>query len=227
MTIETEQQAQAWLRETLGADEAAMARLALLVDMLLAENERENLVAHGTLPRAWQRHILDSAQLLRVSRETLPNGLWLDLGTGAGFPGLVIAALQPSRPVTLVDSRKLRTDWLQRACGAMELANVAVRHARVEDLPDFLASVISARAFAPLDRLLTLSARFSTPDTIWLLPKGASAQHEVQMLPKTCQHMFHVEQSLTNEAAGVVSGKLLTLDASAPLGRNSRKGKRR
>jgi 16S rRNA (guanine527-N7)-methyltransferase len=93
--IESEAQAQDWLRQVLGADDAAMARLARLVELLVEENERQNLIARGTIPMVWQRHIVDSAQLLAVPRETLPEGPWLDLGTGAGFPGLVIAALQP------------------------------------------------------------------------------------------------------------------------------------
>ncbi|MBF5090373.1 16S rRNA (guanine(527)-N(7))-methyltransferase RsmG [Novosphingobium sp. NBM11] len=209
MTITSEADAQAWLRDRLGVDAAGMARLTRLADLLVAENERQNLVARGTLAHVWQRHIVDSAQLLDVPRETLPAGPWLDLGTGAGFPGLVVAALQPERHVTLVDSRRLRTEWLERAAAALDLANVEVILARVEDVPALIASVISARAFAPLDKLLLLSARFSTPDTLWLLPKGAKAKHELDMLPKSWRHMFHVEQSLTDPDAGVIAGRLL------------------
>ncbi|MEL0252187.1 MAG: RsmG family class I SAM-dependent methyltransferase, partial [Novosphingobium sp.] len=124
MILQTEAEAQGWLRNVLGVDDDGMARLARLVMLLLQENERQNLVARGTLPHVWVRHIVDSAQLLHVSRETLTNGDWLDLGTGAGFPGLVIAALQPERPVTLVDSRRLRTEWLQRAADVLELPKV-------------------------------------------------------------------------------------------------------
>ncbi|MCH7630095.1 MAG: 16S rRNA (guanine(527)-N(7))-methyltransferase RsmG, partial [Proteobacteria bacterium] len=149
-----------------------MARLGRLADLLVEENTRQNLVARGTLPHVWQRHILDSAQLLAcVPRGTMPAGPWLDLGTGAGFPGLAVAALEPDRPVTLVDSRRLRTDWLARAAADLRLANVDVVLSRVEDLPTRQYAVISARAFAPLDKLLHLSARFSTPETLWLLPK--------------------------------------------------------
>lgn len=186
-----------------------MARLELLVDLLAAENEVQNLVAGATLNVAWQRHVVDSAQLLTVPRETIPVGPWLDLGTGAGFPGLVIAALQPDRPVYLVDSRRRRTEWLERASQALGLTNVTVSLSRIEVLPPRTAHVISARAVAPLAKLLELSARFSTPDTLWLLPKGASAQHEVETLPKRWRHVFHVEQSLTDPSAGIVVGRLL------------------
>lgn len=207
--IENEQQACAWLREDGGCDEAAMARLSRLAELLIAENERQNLVARGTLPHVWQRHIVDSAQLLHVPRGTLPDGDWLDLGTGAGFPGLVAAVLQRERKVTLVDSRRLRTEWLNRAAAELELDNVDVVLSRVEDLPDRTYAVLSARAFAPLDKLVTISARFSTPDTLWLLPKGAKAQHELENLPSNWRHMFHVEQSLTDPSAGVIVGRLL------------------
>jgi 16S rRNA (guanine527-N7)-methyltransferase len=209
MTIATEEQAQAWLRDVLGAGDAGMDRLARLAVLLTEENERQNLVARGTLPHVWQRHILDSAQLLAVPRETVPEGSWLDLGTGAGFPGLAIAALQPERRITLVDSRRLRTDWLARAAADLGLGNVTVVLSRVEDLPPQQHAVISARAFAPLDRLLQLSARFSTPDTLWLLPKGAKAAHELAELPQGWRHVFHVEQSLTDPNAGVIAGRLL------------------
>lgn len=223
MTIVTEDEAQVWLREVLGVDDAGMERLVQLVALLLDENGRQNLVARGTLPHVWVRHIVDSAQLLHVSRETLPLGEWLDLGTGAGFPGLAVAALQPDRPVTLVDSRRLRTEWLQRAASALGLHNVRVVLSRVEDLPSDPHAVISARAFAPLDKLVTLSARFSTPDTVWLLPKGAGAAQELQMLPESWNHVFHVEQSLTDANAGVICGRLL---GGNPPRTSKAKGKR-
>ncbi len=227
MTISSEAEAQDWLRTELGADDGAMARLSRIVDLLLAENERQNLVARGTLPHVWQRHIVDSAQLLHVSRETLPQGAWLDLGTGAGFPGLVVAALQPDRPVTLVDSRKLRTEWLETATSALGLSNADVILARVEDLPTETYAVISARAFAPLDKLVNLSARFSTPDTLWLLPKGAGAQHELEVLPESWRHVFHVEQSLTDPNAGIIVGRLLEgKHTAAVASRSSKKAKR-
>lgn len=222
--VVTEADAQNWLRNVLQVDHAGMERLSRLVALLLEENERQNLVARGTLPHVWVRHIVDSAQLLHVSRETLPGGEWLDLGTGAGFPGLVIAALQPERPVTLVDSRRLRTEWLQRAAEALELDRVSVVLSRVEDLQSGPHAVISARAFAPLDKLVTLSARFSTPDTVWLLPKGAGAPHELEVLPDSWNHLFHVEQSLTDENAGIIVGRLLGGTTPRP---SKGKGKRK
>lgn len=217
MMIVSDAEARAWLSTKSGADEPALERLELLVMALRTENQRQNLVASASLDHVWQRHIADSAQLLFVSRGTLPEGPWLDLGAGAGFPGLVIAVLEPKRPVTLVDSRRLRTDWLLRAVAALGLQNVEVVLSRVEDLPARTWAVISARAFAPLERLLDVSARFSTPETVWLLPKGAKAQHELDALAADWSHVFHVEQSLTDPSAGIITGRLLGRKGTKPL----------
>lgn len=209
--MDSEDAARQWLIDSVGADQAAMERLDQLARLLAQENERQNLVAQSSLPHIWRRHVADSAQLLMLARAMRPGdceSAWLDLGTGAGFPGLVIAALQPERAITLVDSRRLRVEWLTAAATALNLKNVRVKLSRVEDLPQVVFSVISARAFAPLERLLTVSARFSTPQTLWLLPKGAKARHEVAELGPDWRHMFHVEQSLTDPAGGIVVGEL-------------------
>ncbi len=226
--IGSEEQAQRWLRETFRADDAAMTRLERLVELLIEASGQQNLVARSTLPHMWQRHIADSAQLLDVSRETVAGGgTWLDLGTGAGFPGLVIAALQPARRVTLVDSRRLRTSWLAHACAALELEQVEVVTGRAEDLPDRAWAVISARAFAPLEQLLHIAARFSTRETLWLLPKGAKAAHELATLNPQWDHMFHVEQSLTDPAAGIIVGHLRESVGAPPNSRRHQQGRNR
>lgn len=204
--IETEAEAQAWLRDLPGCDDAAMERLELLAALLVQENERQNLVSTPSLGQVWLRHIADSAQLLRfVPRGT--SGTWIDLGTGAGFPGLVVAALQPERHVLMIESRARRIEWLDRARLAMGLKHARIIGKRLEQVNTHPASVISARAFAPLDKLLTLSARFSTSDTVWVLPKGRSAQQELADL-RNWRHMFHVEQSLTDPQAGIIVGTL-------------------
>lgn len=201
--IETEDQARAWLRDLPEVDAAAMDRLEGIAALLTEENRRQNLVSAGSLAQVWQRHIVDSAQLLaHVPRGTSP---WLDLGTGAGFPGIVIAALRPDCAVTMVESRTKRIDWLERLIEALDLAKARVAGSRLELVESFPVRAISARAFAPLPQLLALSARFSTKDTIWLLPKGRSAAQELAEL-SGWSHMFHVEQSLTDPEAGLIVG---------------------
>lgn len=200
-----------------GVDGAALDRLECLAALLAEENQRQNLVAAASLDHVWQRHIADSLQLLAyVPRETF--GPWIDLGTGAGFPGLAVACALLDRPVLMVESRARRIDWLQRACDSLGLSNAKVIGSRLELVESTQCSVISARAFAPLPKLLDLSARFSTADTIWLLPKGRSARQELQELTGW-QHMFHVEQSQTDPEAGIIVGKVTGKAAKAKRNR--------
>jgi 16S rRNA (guanine527-N7)-methyltransferase len=205
--IADEAQARVWLEGLREWDEVACERLERLAALLVEENAQQNLVAASSLEMVWQRHIADSAQLLRfVPRET--SSPWLDLGTGAGFPGLVVAALRPEAEVLMVESRGRRAEWLERARIALGLDRAKVLGMKLEAVPDRRVRVISARAFAPLPRLLALSARFSTSETLWLLPKGRSAQQELDA-ESQFRHMFHVEQSLTDPEAGVIVGQVL------------------
>lgn len=204
--ISGEGEARAWLEQLPEWTIEAAERLELLARMLAEENTRQNLVSAASIRSLWQRHIADSAQLLsHVPREALSP--WLDLGTGAGFPGLVIAALRPDCDILMVESRPRRAEWLERARIAMGLDRAKVLGARLELVVSQPVCVISARAFAPLARLLELSARFSTSETLWLLPKGRSAAQELSEL-SGWRHMFHVEHSLTDPEAGLIIGTI-------------------
>ena len=206
MVLTTEEQAQAWMAQLPEWNTLAKERLTLLSCMLREENQRQNLIAAASMETLWLRHIADSAQLLlHVPDET--SSPWLDLGTGAGFPGLVMATLRPDCRVVMVESRTRRAEWLETAREAMGLAHAEVLEVQLEQLPTTKFCTISARAFAPLPKLLDLSARFSTSDTRWLLPKGRSAAQELSAL-RGWQHMFHVEQSLSDAEAGIIVGSL-------------------
>lgn len=206
MILASEQAARDWLRSLAEWTAEASDRLESLAALLTTENDVQNLVSDASLRDLWVRHYADSAQLLRhVPRETTKS--WLDLGTGAGFPGLVVAILRPECSVEMVESRNRRIDWLSRVCQALGLSNATVVGDRLEAVASHTVSAISARAFAPLPRLLDLSARFSTEETMWLLPKGRSARQELQEL-RGWNHMFHVEQSLTDAESGVIVGTL-------------------
>ncbi len=199
------------------ADAQAMERLDRFAALLLEANRQQNLISKASEETLWLRHFADSAQLLEhVPRETQPYaGLdrrdgqgepWLDLGTGAGFPGLVIAALLPHFPVVLVESRARRVEFLEFCAQEMDLRHCTVIGRRLELIEPFAASVISARAFAPLDKLLRLSSSFSTKATRYILPKGRSAAHELTQQKQSIRKMFHVEQSLTDREAGIIVG---------------------
>lgn len=206
MIVSDESAARAWLKSLPEWTSEARERLEDLAALLTAENDVQNLVSDASLADLWVRHYADSAQLLSyVPRET--SSPWLDLGTGAGFPGLVIAILRPECRVEMVESRGRRIDWLNRVCDTLGLANASVNGARLEVVETRKVRAISARAFAPLPKLLGLSARFSTEETIWLLPKGRSARQELEEL-QGWNHLFHVEQSLTDADSGVIVGTL-------------------
>ena len=204
--IHNEAEARAYVAGLTDAE--GLARIEAFAALVLEENQRQNLIAKPTEAHIWQRHIADSAQLIEnVSRETFgPNagGAWLDLGSGPGFPGLVIAALHPNMPVVLVESRSRRAEFLIRCIAALDLPKCRVEAQRLERVAPFSARAISARAFAPLPKLLTLSAPFSTSATRYVLPKGRSAAQELEALKPAIRAMFHVKHSLTDPEAGII-----------------------
>lgn len=177
-------------------------RLEAFAAYLIEENARQNLVSRASLADLWSRHILDSAQLVRFAPPQARR--WLDLGSGAGFPGLIIPLFHPAH-VTLVEARKLRADFLRRAALLLGVGDrVEVVAARIEALDARRCDVISARAFAPLGRLFALAERFSAPETVWILPKGRSAKSELDAARRSWQGDFRLEPSLTDAEAGIV-----------------------
>ena len=130
------------------------------------------------------------------------------LGSGAGFPGLIIALLTDYN-VTLVESRARRIDYLQRAVEMLDLTHrVHVAGVALERLETAPYSVISARAFAPLPKLFDLAERFATNKTLWLLPKGRNADHEWQDAQGVWDGNFQVMKSITDQDAGILVGTL-------------------
>jgi hypothetical protein len=120
------------------------------------------------------------------------------------FPLMVIAALNPNMPVVLVESRARRVEFLQRVIETLKLTKCRVEGQRLERVTPFPARAISARAFAPLPKLLELSAPFSTRATAYVLPKGRSAGQELEALKPSIRAMFHVKHSLTDPEAGII-----------------------
>ncbi|MEA3015918.1 MAG: rRNA (guanine527-N7)-methyltransferase [Sphingomonadales bacterium] len=178
-----------------------MERFDAFEALLREENLRHNLVSRGSLDDFWPRHVADSIQLVALAP---PRGSWVDLGTGAGFPGLIVAALHNGR-VTLVEGRRLRADFLRRSALLLGVADqVEVINARVERVAPRPFDVISARAFAPLPKLLELGTRFSTAKTRWILPKGRNARAELEAVGSSWQGDFRIEPSATDPQAGII-----------------------
>ena len=126
MTVElltSEAEARSWIGATFAPNERQWAQLERFAAMLVEENARQNLIAASTVSTLWVRHIADSAQLLAL--DDAGEGLWIDLGSGPGLPGLVVAILSP-RPMLLVESRRRRCDFLRAVTGELDLAHVEV-----------------------------------------------------------------------------------------------------
>ena len=203
MIITTEEEARSFCAAR--CDASAMEKLERFASLLAGENEKQNLVARATLATVWTRHIADSLQLLNHCPAEVSD--WLDLGSGAGFPGMALAIARPESRFFLVESRKRRIEWLSEVCASLALENCSILGSRLENVETFAVGAITARAFAPLDKLLGLSARFSTRSTVWLLPKGRSAVQELNEQPASVRNMFHVEQSATDSEAAILIGK--------------------
>ena len=195
-----ERDARAWVEREYDVPRETMERLDAFAALLREENERQNLVSRASLDHLWVRHIADSAQLLRFSPS--PAATWVDLGTGAGFPGLIVAVLHQG-PVTLIEERRLRADFLHRAAESLGVA-VEIVAGKAERIPRRPFDVISARAFAPLGRLLQLGTALSTAKSIWLLPKGRNAQTELEALDPSWQGDFRLEPSVTDPEARII-----------------------
>ena len=177
-------------------------RLAGYVDLLLEESQRQNLIGRSTIDEIWQRHIADSAQLVRFAPRL--DSSWLDIGSGAGLPGIVIAILTEG-PVSLVEPRKLRADFLRRAADALDLGErVTVEAAKAERIAGTF-EVVTARAVASLDVLLSISRHLSTDKTLWLFPKGKSAQMELDEARRSWQGEFRLEPSVTSPEAAILA----------------------
>jgi 16S rRNA (guanine527-N7)-methyltransferase len=174
-------------------------KLELYVALLRAENARQNLVSAATLDRVWERHILDSAQLARY--EPGPQAAWIDIGSGAGLPGIVVACLVAG-PVTLVEPRRLRVEFLHKVAESLGL-RVTVEAAKAERVAGQF-EVITARAVASLAKLLEISAHLSTRKTVWALPKGRSASAELAEARRSWQGDFRVEPSVTDDESYIV-----------------------
>jgi 16S rRNA (guanine527-N7)-methyltransferase len=176
-------------------------RLSLYADLLKEEAARQNLVAASTLDQLWERHILDSAQLARFNPAS--GAKWIDIGSGAGLPGIVLACLLGGH-VTLVEPRRLRVEFLRRVVDRLGL-NITVEPLKAERVSGQFG-VITGRAVASLSHFFEMCDHLSTRKTVWVLPKGRSAQSELEEAQYSWQGVFHVEQSVTDPDAKIVVG---------------------
>lgn len=177
-------------------------RLDQFVAILVQENEHQNLISRSTVANLWDRHIIDSLQLLLHA----PSGPWVDIGSGAGLPGLVVAIVR-SDPMTLVEPRSKRAAFLRETAARLQLDHVTVMQSRIETAAPSLATVITARAVAGLSTLFEAGLRHAAPGCVWLLHKGRGAEQELAAARKTWQGDFRLVPSLTDPESSIVMAR--------------------
>ncbi|MGY2048043.1 16S rRNA (guanine(527)-N(7))-methyltransferase RsmG [Methylobacterium sp. JK268] len=189
-----------------GVSRETAAALDLYVAQLAKWQTIKNLVGPSTLPEVWTRHVADSLQLLDAAPEA---GRWLDLGSGAGIPGLILAIAgrerRPDMQVDLVESNARKGAFLQetaRLTGAPARIHVARIEAVIERFTG--VEIVCARALAPLPQLLAWTAPLLKTGTIGLFPKGREALTELTAARETWTVTADVIPSRTDSSAAIV-----------------------
>lgn len=164
--------------------------------------KRINLIAPNTVPDIWDRHIVDSAQVYQYADPSWAH--WVDLGSGGGLPGLVIAILDPSkRPVTLIESDTRKCLFLNTVRRELNL-NVTVLNERIDAVSIPPADILSARALAPLQDLLGFTANLLKPSGTALFSKGIKYEEELDAALKNWQFEHIAHASHTNPDARIL-----------------------
>lgn len=189
-------------------------RLEAYLTLLQKWNPKINLVSKSTLADAWGRHFVDSAQIFQFAPKDANN--WLDLGSGGGFPGLVLSTLamekRPDLKVTLVESDARKSVFLNTVKRELNLTNTIVETSRIETLKPQNADVISARALASLTDLLGFSQRHLAQKGIALFPKGESWGKECGQAQEQWKFTYTAHKSVTDPDAVILEVRDLSYD---------------
>jgi 16S rRNA (guanine527-N7)-methyltransferase len=182
-----------------GVSRETRDRFAAYADLLVRWQPAQNLVAASTLKDLWRRHFLDSAQLLPLLP---PAGPVVDLGSGAGFPGLALALLG-APDVHLIESNARKCAFLREAA-RVSGTTVTVHHARIETVTGLAAAAVTARALAPLTRLLDLARPLLAPDGVCLFLKGAGLRKELTEAEKRWNMQLESVASIADTSGNVL-----------------------
>lgn len=169
--------------------------------MLVEWSGKFNLVAASTLPHIWTRHFSDSAQLAHYIPAEAKN--LADMGSGAGFPGLVLAIMRPDIDITLIEATGKKADFLQAVIDALEL-KASIRRARIEDIHDLRVDVVTARALKALPELMKYASRLIHKDSLCLFPKGRNAVQELTDAAKYWTFECETHPSLSDDSGSVL-----------------------
>jgi 16S rRNA (guanine527-N7)-methyltransferase len=194
----------------LAVSRETVDRLLALQSMLTKWNPAINLVSKASLPDAWTRHILDSVQIYALAPRA--GDRWVDLGSGGGFPGLVVAILaqeqDPERTVTLVEADQRKATFLRQAAHTLGTP-ITVLDQRIEELDPLNADVLSARALAPLTKLCAFAVRHMRADGIALFQKGANYRAEIDAAMAEWTFNLTVHPSETDSSAVTLALKAI------------------
>ncbi len=185
------------INNPLGFTKDIKKSLKVYENLLKDWQNKFNLVGEGSLENVWSRHILDSAQLLRLMPKENINQITYDIGTGAGFPGLVLAILGRN-DIVLCDSNKKKCSFLQEVKNKLNL-NVIIDNIRAEDLPSNSANIILARAVAPLEKLIAISWPLLKKNGIAIFPKGKNWKNELISAQKYFFMEYELVKSITSD----------------------------
>ncbi|MEE9455482.1 MAG: 16S rRNA (guanine(527)-N(7))-methyltransferase RsmG [Paracoccaceae bacterium] len=182
-----------------------MDRLSVYHGLLLKWNAHINLVSNSTLDSAWLRHFADSAQIWWLAPKRAQ--VWLDMGSGAGFPGLVIAAIakevMPGLQMILIESDRRKSTFLRTVAREMDV-NVQVLTQRIEEIPALNADIISARALAPIPQLLEFAGKHRKPEGICIFHKGKNADSELTATTSSWHISLKTFPSVTDSSAVIL-----------------------
>lgn len=169
------------------------ARLAHYLDLLQRWNATYNLTAVRDPEAMRTQHLADCLAVIAPLRRHAPGGRLLDVGSGGGLPGVVIAALLPAWEVSCVDAVGKKMAFVRQVAGALPLPNLRAQHCRIEALKAPPFDVVTSRAFASLADFTALTHRHLAPGGVWMAMKGRVPEDEIAALPAEVE-VFHVEQ---------------------------------
>lgn len=196
----TEEEAKSWLVQHFGVQKTQQLRK--FVDIVAEESGRQNLISASTLPFIWARHVVDSAQLILHARQGEQS--WCDVGSGAGFPGLIVGILR-ERTTWLIEPRSRRANFLREVISTLGLGTVSVVATKAEAFrPVTPVDVVSARAVASTAALFAMTSHFVGQGTQFILPKGQHGPDDLASARLGWQGVFHVEQSLTSAESTII-----------------------
>ena len=189
------------LKKDLNFDDSSIEKLKRFVKLVLSENKNHNLIAKSTEMSVWNRHILDSAQLVKfIDFKSLSLA---DLGSGAGFPGLVIEIFNKNKDfhVKLYEKSSVKRQFLNKVIKELDLNAEVCGDIRDEDLD---CDIIVCRAFKKLEQVIQVSREIAKKPHKLIILKGQNAQEEINKTFKTKKYSYKLVNSITNEKSKII-----------------------